>query len=153
MAQSAFRQFLFHLKWSLWVVLVTAAAAGGIWWLLARQGWFGVTLPPWMNLNVVLLMVTVAVFIPLTMLMRSNETRDLLQKCFLFSILVHVAVTMAFSFIFVSRDVIQYVAAEMSNMEVPINLETARSAELQLAVRNQITNLPVGTPKVESGGP
>src|SRR3989442_1856378 len=152
MPQTVFRQFLFHLKWSLWVILVTCAAAGGIWWLMGRQGWFGVKPVPWMSINVVVLMIAVAVFIPLTMLMRSNETRDLLQKCLLFSILLHVIITMGFSVIFVSRDVIHYVRAEMG-MEVPINLEAARAAELQLQVRNQITNLPVATPAAGSGLP
>ncbi|HEV8605203.1 MAG TPA: hypothetical protein VGQ99_07550 [Tepidisphaeraceae bacterium] len=149
MPESAFRQFLFHLKWSLWVIVVTCAAAGGIWWLLGRQGWFGVGPVAWMNLNVVVLLIAVAVFIPLTMLLRSNETRDLLQKCLLFSIFLHVLITMVFSVIFVSRDVIHYVKAEMG-MEVPINLEASRAAELQLQVRNQITNLPVATP--QAGG-
>src|SRR5436305_1505693 len=139
------RSFLFHLKWSLWVLLVTAAAAAGIWWLLGHQGWFGVKPLPWLNLNTVLLLIATAVFIPLTMLLRSNETRDLLQKCLLFSILVHVAITMLLSGISVSRDVIQYVRVQ-SDMEVPVNLEASRAAELQLAVRNQITNLPVATP-------
>src|SRR5436305_4439697 len=143
------RSFLFHLKWSLWVLLVTAAAAAGIWWLLGHQGWFGVKPLPWLNLNTVLLLIATAVFIPLTMLLRSNETRDLLQKCLLFSILVHVAITMLLSGISVSRDVIQHVHMQ-SDMEVPINLEASRAAELQLAVRNQITNLPIATP--QAGG-
>src|SRR6266550_955149 len=145
MADSFFRQFLFHLKWSLWVLLVTAAAAAGIWWLLARQNWFAVKPLPWLNLNTVILLIATAVFIPLTMLLRSHETRDLLQKCLLFSILVHVAITMLLSGISVSRDVIHYVNVQTS-LEVPINLEASRAAELQLAVRNQITNLPVTTP-------
>jgi len=139
------RSFLFHLKWSLWVLLVTAAAAAGIWWLLAHQNWFGVRPLPWLNLNTVILLIATAVFIPLTMLLRSNETRDLLQKCILFSILVHVAITMLLSGVSVSRDVIQHVRMQ-ANMEVPINLEASRAAELQLAVRNQITNLPVAPP-------
>lgn len=139
------RSFLFHLKWTLWVLLVTAAAIAGIWWLLAHQGWFGVRPLPWLNLNTVILLIATAVFIPLTMLLRSQETRDLLQKCLLFSILVHVAITMLLSGVSVSRDVIHYVRTDTS-MEVPINLEASRAAELQLAVRNQITNLPVATP-------
>src|SRR5947207_3110478 len=145
MRDSLLRSFLFHLKWSLWVLLVTAAAAAGIWWLLGRQNWFGVRPLPWLNLNTVILLIASAVFIPLTMLLRSNETRDLLQKCLLFSILLHVAITMLLSGISVSRDVIHYVSVQTS-MEVPINLEASRAAELQLAVRNQITNLPVATP-------
>jgi hypothetical protein len=152
MPQSAFRQFLFHLKWSLWVILVTCAAAGGIWWLMGRQGWFGVKPLPWMSLHVLVLMIAVAVFIPLTMLMRSNETRDLLQKCLLFSILLHVVITMGFSVISLSRDVINYVRSDRG-MEVPINLEASRAAELQLQVRNQITNLPVATPQAGNDGP
>src|SRR5205823_10160020 len=93
-----------------------------------------------------------AVFIPLTMLLRSNETRDLLQKCLLFSILLHVAITMLLSGISVSRDVIHYVSVQTS-MEIPINLEASRAAELQLAVRNQITNLPVATPNTGGDEP
>src|SRR5438046_9260412 len=127
MANTFFRQFLFHLKWSLWVLLVTAAAAAGIWWLLAHQGWFGVKPLPWLNLDTVLLLIATAVFIPLTMLLRSNETRDLLQKCLLFSILVHVAITMLLSGVSVSRDVIHYVSVQTS-LEVPINLEASRAA-------------------------
>src|SRR5687767_659454 len=146
------RSFLFHLKWSLWVLLVTAAALAGTWWLLARQNWFGVKPMPWLNLNMVILLIATAVFIPLTMLLRSDETRDLLQKCLLFSILLHVAITMLLSGISVSRDVIHYVRVE-TGMEVPINLEASRAAELQLATRNQITNLPVATPPAGGDGP
>src|SRR3954470_9151222 len=146
------RSFLFHLKWTLWVLLVTAAAIAGIWWLLAHQNWLGVKPLPWLNLNTVILLIATAVFIPLTMLLRSHETRDLLQKCILFSILVHVAITMLLSGVSVSRDVIHYVRTETS-MEVPINLEASRAAELQLAVRNQITNLPVATPNAGGDEP
>jgi hypothetical protein len=152
MANTFFRQFLFHLKWSLWVLLVTAAALAGTWWLLAHQNWFGVKPLPWLNLNMVILLIATAVFIPLTMLLRSHETRDLLQKCILFSILLHVAITMLLSGISVSRDVIHHVRIQ-SPMEVPINLEASRAAELQLAVRNQITNLPVATPQAGGDAP
>ena len=68
MRDSFLHSFLFHLKWSLWVLLVTAAAAAGIWWLLARQNWFGVQPLPWLNLNTVILLIATAVFIPLTIL-------------------------------------------------------------------------------------
>ncbi len=78
---------------------------------------------------------------PLAMLLRTREARDLLQRCLLFSLLMHLLLVMGFSAVSVSRDIIQYVRQE-TGMEIPLSFEASRSAEVQLAVRNQLMDLP-----------
>lgn len=99
--------------------------------------------------NALVLAGAVLLSIPLLLLLKSTEGRDLLQKCLLFSLLLHVILAMGFSAVSVSRDIVQYVQEEVG-MEIPLNLEASRWAELQMQVRNQISELPPPPPAESS---
>src|SRR5689334_11846834 len=104
------------MRWWLWGLLALGVL-GVIGWVAAG----GRVRVPHVSWNWLVLAIAVVAMVPLTALLRRGEERELLEKCLLFSLLVHVALVMGFSFISVSRDVIQYVRQEMG-LEVPVNL-------------------------------
>ena len=130
-------------RWAWWLALAFALLFG------MALGWFfremylrhGEIRLPRVGLSGIVLLGTIGLLAPLAWLMRSGERRDLLQKCLLMSLLVHVILAMSFSAMQVSREIIQYVREEIG-MEIPVNLQAARMAELQLQLRHQITELP-----------
>lgn len=107
---------------------------------------------PEFNASIVVLALGVVSMGFLLTMVRSSGSRDLLTKCLLFSLLLHAALASGFSAVTVSRHVRDYVR-EQEGMEVPINLEASRLAELQLQLRNQITDLAAPPPEAPAEKP
>jgi hypothetical protein len=90
------------------------------------------------------LLAALAVLTPLLLLLRAAGYRhlSLLQKCAVLSLLVHAVLTLLFSVVRISQEIIEYVARE-AGMEVAVNLEVAREVETKMRIRRQISALPL----------
>jgi len=138
-------------KWWLWwglAAALCASAAVRLFWIRQTSG---IDRIPG---SALVLAAAVLAIIPLIRLFRSEERSDLLQKCLLVSLLVHVLLVMGFSTVRISRAIVQYVR-EHSSMELPINLQSGRAAEVQLQVRSQMSQIsaPLPAPVIESPTP
>src|SRR5439155_11902087 len=66
----------------------------------------------------------------------SDHRLNVLQKCLLVSVLLHVLLTIALSFIAVTHEVIQFAKQEMGIGEVAVGADGARDVEIGLAIRS-----------------
>ena len=104
-----------------------------------RVGWSW-----WLLLGALLLL------LPLLLMLRGWDDRhlNLLQKCLLVSVLFHVLLTILFSLIFVSRDIVDYVRrGDGAAMEVAVVFEPAGGVDVGSEVRKQFTETPVDMPE------
>lgn len=89
----------------------------------------------------------VILLLPLLMMLRDMNQRGLnvLQKCLLVSLFVHVMLVALFSFVMVSQHVYQIIRQE-AGMEVAVNLDVSQEVELKLQARAATSDLPAAEP-------
>jgi hypothetical protein len=94
-------------------------------------------------------LVGLALLAPLLVYLKAVGYRhlDLIHKCIVVSVLVHVLLTVLLSAMFVSRDILEYVADE-AGMTTAVNLEVAREVQVKMDLRSQRVALPVADPSV-----
>jgi len=90
------------------------------------------------------LMIAVAVLIPLLLLLHAAGYKhlDLLKKCIVVSLLIHIGLTMLLSLFFLSKPLLMHVA-EVAGLTTAVNLEVGQEVQMRMRIRNQITNLPM----------
>lgn len=134
------------------IVFAIGAAVG--WWLrgadrdaiLQQLRALAVSLPVRRLMDWWLLILATLLLIPLLLTLRGDTRRfSLLKRCLLISLLIHLLLTVSFSLIGLSRVIVAYVR-EQTGMEVAINLDASREAQVALAIRNQAADLPVTPP-------
>ena len=91
-----------------------------------------------------ILLGALALLIPLLMMLRGWDDRrlNLLQKCLLVSLLLHVLLTILGSLYYVSRDIVNYVRRE-GPIEVAVSLGESDEAAVVNEARAQLSNIPV----------
>ncbi len=72
---------------------------------------------------------------------------DLLKKCMLFSLLLHVVVSVLLSLVMVSQQIVEIVAPD-AGMTTAVNLDIAREVEIRLQTRQTLTDMPTETPQI-----
>ncbi len=72
---------------------------------------------------------------------------NILQRCVLVSLIVHILLTAGLSLLVVSQQIIQVVAPD-AGMVASVNLDVAREVEAKLQTRQTITDLPVADPSM-----
>lgn len=95
------------------------------------------------------LVVGIAMLIPLLLFLKAADYRhfSLLQKCVALSVLAHVLITTLLGFMFVSVEVIDYIAEE-AGLKSSVNLELSRVAQMRSEMRRINTDpVPVTDPR------
>jgi hypothetical protein len=93
------------------------------------------------------LLIGLAALIPMLLFLKAADYRhfSLLQKCVLFSVLAHVLLTVLLGFVFVSAQVVEYVAEE-AGLITSVNMEISREVQMRMDIRKVDTGLPVADP-------
>jgi hypothetical protein len=119
--------------------LLIAVAAGSAWWLCGSDGReitvFGVTRSlPRLGWGAWTMLGSLALLLPLILLLRGPGQRyNVLQKCLLISVLIHVLGCFALSSVIVTQQVAVYVKQQTG---VDLSLSLPRSVELALELRH-----------------
>jgi len=93
------------------------------------------------------LLAALLVLLPLLSYFRNWDERrySLLQKCLLLSLLLHVLLTIVFTTIKVSQEIVAHLKRE-GGMELAVNLDVSREVEVGLAARQMISELTTAVP-------
>ena len=99
---------------------------------------------PRLSWGVWALLAALAVLIPLLLFLRAAGYRhlNLLTKCVIISLLAHVLLTMLLGLFWISQPILHRVA-EAAGLTTAVNLDAAREVEIRMAIRQQVSDLPV----------